>query len=57
MYQQLPSVKKDSRRPNVKGLLGEIFNENSQYGRSTTVGSTLKPPTAHDDLLVGSVFS
>jgi len=41
MYQQLPSVKKDSRRPNVKGLLGEIFNENSQYGRSTTVGSTL----------------
>ena len=35
IVKQLPRIKKDRRRPNVQGLLGEIFNENSMFGRST----------------------
>jgi hypothetical protein len=40
MFAELPRLKPDYRRPNVKGLLGEIFNENSTFGRSAETGRT-----------------
>jgi len=45
----------------VKGLLADIFQENSTFGRSTaretiSMGSLIAPPTA-DDLKTNSIFS